>query len=113
MPYLHRKHKQQLVFFDCAWQTSRAYFPYVFYEGHQATVVSPQNVGLEASLAPLQYYANPVWLRAALVGYLEERSHCTRKRCRWGSADVTITQKQVKLYKPRLVMSSEALLPVH
>lgn len=95
VPYLHRIHRRQLVLFDCAWQTVDC-FPYVFYEGHQATVVSPQNVGLEASSAPLRYYANPVWLRAALVGYLEERSRCTRRRCHWGSADVAITQKQVK-----------------
>lgn len=88
---------------------SRACFPYVFYEGHQATVVSPQNVGLEASSVPLQYYANLVWLRAALVEYWEERSRCTRRRCHWGSADVTVTQKQVKkkICKPRLVKSSK------
>lgn len=92
---------------------SRACFPYVFYEGHQATVVSPQNVGLEASSEPLQYYANLVWLRAALVEYWEERSRCTRRRCHWGSADVTVTEKQVKkICKPRLVKSSEGLLPV-
>lgn len=92
---------------------SRACFPYVFYEGRQATVVSPQNVGLEASSAPLRYYANPAWLRAALVGCLEERSRCTRRRCHWGSADVTITHKRVNICKPRLVKSSQGLLPVH
>lgn len=92
---------------------NRAFIPYVFYEGHQATVVSPQNVGLAASSAPLRYYANPVWLRAALVGYLGERSRCTRRRCHWGSADVTSTKKQLKICKPSLVKSSEGLLPVH
>lgn len=70
---------------------SAARSPYVFYEGHQAAAVSPQSVGREASSAPLRCCANPVWPRAALVGCSEERSRCTRRRCRWGSEDIRDT----------------------
>lgn len=75
--------------------------PYVSYEGRQAAVVSPQSVGLEASLAPLQCFAIRAWLRPGSVGCLVERSRCIRRRCRWGSAGIKTTHKEVKvLLKP-------------
>lgn len=59
--------------------------PYVSYEAQQAAVVSPQSVGPEASSAPPQCYATRAGPRPGSVGCLAEHSHCTHRRCRWGS----------------------------
>lgn len=74
--------------------------PYVFYGGHQAAAVSPQSVGLEASLAPLRCYASPAWLGAASGGRSAAHSRCTRRRCRWGSAGVKAHRQGSERYRP-------------
>lgn len=72
--------------------------PYVSYEARQAAVASPQSAGLEASSALLQCYATRVWPRPVSIGCLEERSHCTRRRCRWGSVEIRkYSSQRVKL----------------